>query len=223
MKIKATELVWDTTIYPREDVSSVQISSMVDSLRLGETLPPIIADEKTKAIIDGVHRWHAYRRFAGDDCLIECTLQQFETSADMFIAAMRTNSAHGLNMTPFEKKKCVLRALELNISREVITEALRISPETWDRFKATTAYRDDGAGNKIPIALKGSMADLSGKTLNKRQLEANEYAGGMPPTYYVNLLINLLEAGLASRASETLRDRLQKLHSLLESKLMQKV
>src|SRR5208283_55156 len=55
-KIALSELILDPEIYPRAEVSSMNVSSIKNALRAGITLPPIIIDKKSRRIIDGAHR-----------------------------------------------------------------------------------------------------------------------------------------------------------------------
>ncbi len=70
-----SDLTWDHFIYPRAAKSDKTISAYVESLAAGADFPPITIQrifnytgdaEKPEAtiIIDGIHRWHAFRNAA---------------------------------------------------------------------------------------------------------------------------------------------------------------
>lgn len=221
-KMKVTDLVWDTTLYPRQDVSDVQIARMVDALRCGEKFPPIIVDTKSQRIIDGTHRWKATIKFMGEEALIECDLRDFENDAAMFLAAVHSNTGHGLGLNSFERTKCLLRMKELGIERDVALTALRMTADRGERMEQTrTAYRVV-AGKKEPIAIKGAMHDFKGQEFTKKQEQVNRYSGGMRPGYYIQQIIGLVESGLIIKADDKTIELLATLRDLLVKKLPHK-
>lgn len=212
MLIKAAELIWDTTIYPRQSVSSHHIGMLADALRAGEHLPPIVIESKTKRIVDGVNRWNAYRKVFGDACEIECDPHDYVDDRALFLDAIQLNTAHGLSLAQCEKTKCALTLESMGVAREEIMQVLRVTAETFDRLTAQTAFRVSDGGR---IPLKVPMRRLSGKTLTKKQEETNRYVGGMRPLYYVNCVVGLLESGVCDDGTSELSDALSRLRELL--------
>lgn len=215
-QLKATDLIWDTTLYPRQDVSSVHISELADALRMEQKLPAIVVDQDSKRIADGVNRWKAYQKVFGPDCLIPCDVRRFANEKDLFLFAVSSNTAHGLGLTPFEKTKCLLEGDKLGITREEMGIALRLPPERAERMTAKTAYRAIPGGNDSElIPLKGALQHLAGSVLTKKQIAANAYSGGMRPLYYVNQVALLLESGVCKDAGQELVAGLYRLQELL--------
>lgn len=219
-EIEVVHLVFDETIYPRAAISEMHVSRLADSLRAGEQVPPILVESHTKRIIDGVHRWKAWRKVYGEESKIPCELISENDEAKLFILCVDRNTAHGLGLNPFERTKCLLRLSELGVTREVALKALRMTFDSAERMeKAKTAFRDLPGGKKEQIPIKGAMYDFRGETLNKRQQAVNKMAGGMRPVYYIEQLIGLLEANLCARAEKRVLDRLEALRDLLTEKL----
>ena len=50
--VPLSQLVKDYTVYPRKDVFWQNVESLVEALRAGATLPPIIVDRATHRIVD---------------------------------------------------------------------------------------------------------------------------------------------------------------------------
>jgi hypothetical protein len=212
-------LTFSAAIYPRQSVSEQHVNEIADALRSGHEMPCILVDRKAKVIVDGVHRWRAYAKVYGNEAEIPCVLRDFATENDLFIAAIEANSAHGLPYTSFEQTQCILAAKERGIALEVLSQAMHITIEKIDRIVVgKTGFERVGEEDR-PIALKGSMHQLKGRTLNKLQLEANRYAGGMKPQYYINQLTALVRGGLCAWGGENVLVSLRQLRDLLNEKI----
>src|SRR5579883_2914124 len=163
MKIRAEELSLDMAIYPRESVNEVHVNALADALRCGALLPPLIVDRKSKRIIDGVHRWKAWRKVKGESVEIDCVLRKYLSEAELFKDAIALNADHGLRYTPFEHTRCVLRAEEMGISRAEIAAIIRVPLEKLERrVESKTGFRRIGE-TVSPEPLKRSLEQLAGR------------------------------------------------------------
>ena len=68
--MKASELLLDYDLYPRERIEPFNVNQMIEALTAGRELPPIIVDRKSLRVIDGFHRVKAYQRLHGPDAEI---------------------------------------------------------------------------------------------------------------------------------------------------------
>lgn len=59
-QINLSDVIFDTEIYPREKWNSKTVEVYADALKAGATFPPIILEEGTNRLLDGVHRWKAH-------------------------------------------------------------------------------------------------------------------------------------------------------------------
>src|SRR5271155_2464210 len=59
--IALSELVLDFDIYPRVDVDTTNVSRIQDAITAKVAMPPLVIDKTSKRIIDGFHRYKAYR------------------------------------------------------------------------------------------------------------------------------------------------------------------
>jgi len=221
VNIAVSELVFDPNIYPRASgPSTSNIAQLAEALRAGETLPPIVATKKTRRLVDGVNRWRAWRRVHGPDSKIPCEIVEEEDDRELFVLAVKQNTAHGLGLSQYDRTASLVRMEQLGVTREVALTALRITAEFGERIEAKkTAYRKGDAGQPEKVALKGAMHGFRGETLSKRQERANLSAGGMKPEYYCNQMISLVEAGIIAKASASLLQRLRLLKELLNATL----
>jgi len=211
MKIKLALLVLDYDLYPRQDVDSANVRSLVEALNAGVELPPIVIDKQSKRVVDGIHRVHSYRRVLDETATIEVIARNYASDAEMFLDAIQLNAGHGKRLSPFDKARAILRAEELKIEVDRIAGALHITIDRVGEIEIRKGARTNGQ----KIIIKNTLRHLAGGKLNKKQRVANDRAGGMFPLYYVNQVINIIEGDVLDRENEKLMERLGELRELL--------
>jgi len=103
IKLKLFELVQDFSVYPRKSTDAYYIASLVAAVRAGIKLPPIIICAATKRIVDGFHRFCAYKSVFGEDCEVECEEREYATEQELFQDAADENRTHGLRLSNRDK------------------------------------------------------------------------------------------------------------------------
>jgi len=111
---KVGELIWRQDLYPRFEPNPAIIQQYAEDLSL---LPPIEVNQHNE-IIDGYHRWTAYKKVLADEqatkeekevaSTIEVTVTQTEGDRHFARLAMRRNAKHGLYISSAEKKNWLL-------------------------------------------------------------------------------------------------------------------
>ena len=230
-KVNISELILDYTLYPRTKVDSQHVSYMVESLRAGVALPPVIIDEKSKRIIDGFHRISAHKRYFNDDEKIMVIMKRYNSDQEMFLDAMRYNASHGRSLTSYDKAHCVLRSEELNIDPEVVASALNLTTEKIGELRTerigelkTVVPSSGGKRRKTATGKRGKLFPLkrtiehkAGTILNEDQMAANDKLSGANQSFYVNQIILLIENDLLDTENEKLMTRLDYLGGLLSN------
>jgi len=188
-KVPIEKLVEDMDFYPRNEVSSVVVTSLVDALEAGSTLPPIVADSKFR-LVDGWHRLRAHKKFGATMVMVD--IREFASDAEMFKVAVELNSGHGRRLDTYDLKRSVLRMQELGLAMKDMAEAVRMTPARLeDLIKGRATQGND------QVILKAGLAHLQGTKLTKNQRIGVEKASGMQSLYHVNQLLNLLENEIA--------------------------
>jgi hypothetical protein len=215
VKIKASKLVMDYTIYPREQIRSYHVSQIAEALEAGAKLPPIVADKKSQRITDGFHRFRAYQKVFGSEAEIPVIFKAYQNEGEMFLDAVALNATHGRNLTPFDRARVLVRAEELKIETPLIAKALNMTPERLGELKVSRL----GYLASKPVILKRTVAHLAGEDLTEKQAEYNRLAGGMNQTFYINQVIGLLESDAVDWEDEKVVKALKRLHYLLDEAL----
>jgi len=61
--LRLDEVVYDKSIYPRENWNNHTVDSFADVLKAGGEFPAIVLEENTNRLLDGMHRWKAYQKY----------------------------------------------------------------------------------------------------------------------------------------------------------------
>jgi hypothetical protein len=211
-RVPAVELVEDLSLYPRLQVDDWYVSRLAEALRSGATLPPIVADRKSKRIVDGFHRRRAALRAFGPTAEVEVLFRDYPDERSLYLDALRLNAHHGKRLTTAEEVRAVIRGQELGIEPRVIADTLAIRVEKLEGL----LERKTARGTVEPIVvLKPSFGHLAGEKLTREQELANKHSGGHQASFYARMLIQLLESGAVDENNRTLMERLARLHELL--------
>lgn len=215
--LKASELIEDFSIYPRNCVFDGHVYDLAESLRSGAALPPLVADAKTKRLTDGFHRRRAAIRVFGAEAEVEVMLVQFKGESEMVCDAIARNAQHGRRLTTADIARCAALAKQFRISREKMAGLLHV---TRDRLADITATRFATGKGGAPVLLRRPMAHLAGTKLTAAQEKVADHVGGQSALYYVNRLIDLIESKSLPPDDEVLFKRLKVLHQWLEESLV---
>lgn len=213
--LKASELIEDFSIYPRNCVFDGHVYDLAETIRAGAVLPPCVADSKTKRLTDGFHRRRSFVRVFGDDAPVDVMLVDFKSDADMVCDAIARNAMHGRRLTTADFARCAALGKQFRISRERLADLLHV---TRDKLKEITATRF-AKGSRGDVVLRRPMAHLAGRKLTKAQEAVADHVGGQTAIYHVNRLIDLIESR-SLPDDEKLFERMKQLHGCLEGMLV---
>lgn len=215
-KAKLSDLILDFDLYPRNDISSTHISALFDALQVGTDLPPIIADRKSKRVVDGFHRHRAHQRFGSKK--VEVIWREYKNEAQLFIDAVRLNVSHGRPFDTNDRKRAVLRLEEFGLKSSDISDIVRLPKSRIDEFKLALVTGHSGG----PVIVKRGLSQHVPKsgTMSKAQEKVNNSWSGAQPTFHVNQLVKLLEAGFRPKTPAFIdgMDRLCELWMIIRRK-----
>ena len=208
---KLSELVLDFNVYPRGKVDSQHVAQFVTSIEAKVELPPIIVEKKSKRIVEGFHRFNAYKRAYDLDYEVTCIEKSYKDDGEFFLAAMQYNASHGRALTPHDQAHCLIMAENFKLSDHLVATALNL---TTGRIKGLRSTRIGKIGAR-PIALKQTIKHLAGRNLSENQEVANRKLGGMNQLFYVNQVVMLIENDLVDMDNNQLMNGFKKLRALL--------
>ena len=211
--MKAAALVLDFDFYPRGELNSYNVRSLVEAAAFGAELPPVLIDKKSKRVTDGFHRVTAKRK-EGPDAMIAVVEKNYKNDGEMILDAAKFNDIHGLPLDTCDKVRCVTLAMKAGLSLAKLAGALHMTTEKLeDLHNGSTAKSSTGM---TTIALKRTNRHMAGRKLTKTQEKVNRHSTGLNQVTYANQLIDLIRSKLLNKSDEKLMARLQVLHGLLD-------
>ena len=186
--VDISDLILDFNLYPRTQISPVNVTNLAESISAGFDIPPIKVDRQSKRVVDGFHRVEAFKRLKLEK--IPVIFKDYPSEAEMFADAVRCNSTHGKQLSTYDQKRVIAKASELGLEREKICEILRITIDKLERIKGEKAFSPEG---KV-LPLKRGLEFLRDRKLTKKQEKLIKKWGGMNIKFYLNQLIAYLEA-----------------------------
>lgn len=216
--LSITELIVDLNLYPRSQIDDNHVSYMLSAYKAKSKFPPIVIDQKSKRIVDGVHRYNMYKRI-DKGMSVEVIEKQYKDDAEMFWHAMRLNSNHGKGLTPFDRAKCISKAHEIGLTYAQIANALLMPLDSVDKMRVERMGKLNISGKMKDAPLKRTIRHMAGKTMTENQWQANDKLGGMNQQFYVEQLVTIIESNLLDAEDENLMQRLKHLKKLLNESL----
>jgi ParB-like chromosome segregation protein Spo0J len=222
--VPIAELVEDMTIYPRHTVDEQYVASLVLALRAGTQLPPIVADKKSKRLVDGWHRLRAYRRVVGDTAAVDVDLRTYKSEAAILLDTIALNSTHGRKLDRVDQVRVVMLAERAGITAVQIASVLHIPTERVDTLRVRVATLPEGGnGQAVPgtnsVALKRPVAHLAGTMLTAEQAARLRSVPGTSYLLVARQLIDAVRHKLLNPSDAKLRESLIELREVLTTYL----
>jgi ParB-like chromosome segregation protein Spo0J len=157
MYISIDRILIDETIYPRNQVSWRHIESLLDALRVGDVLPPILVGKRDDryVIIGGRHRYEAHRRRKLPRIAAIVT-KELETQ--WFPLAVKDNATHGHGLSYQEKLSAAMQLTRMKFSSEEIAKIVRIPVSEFEKAISERGVWSDSDAVK-PVVLKAPLVE----------------------------------------------------------------
>ena len=216
--VPLAELVEDMDVYPRHAVDTAHVQSLAFALETGATCPPLVADKKSKRIVDGWHRARAYKRVLGANGAVDVELIAYRDEEALIIDAVQRNAAHGRKFDAIDRVRAVLMLERQGVSTVKIAVAMSIPEDRVIKMMVRVAHGNTGTvpGTK-KIVLKRPVHHLQGTTLNKRQIEVHSMLPGTSFLLIARQLCRALEVDMVNLEDAKLIDQLRTLRDVLVS------
>ena len=101
--IKIKDITFREDLYPRVNTDPTLIQRYADNI---EILPPIEVNQQN-IIIDGFHRWTAYKKVEAET--INAIATETKSDMEIFSLAIQRNASHGLQLSEKDKEKTAIK------------------------------------------------------------------------------------------------------------------
>jgi len=132
-RIRTEQVVWDSSIYPRDKWNTSTIERYADALEAGSEFPPILLEEGTNRLLDGKHRLEAHKKAGRSEIAAEWRAVPEGMTALYYAASL--SSQHGDRLSNGDLKKIAEAEFEANP---------KLDPTTWGKglgISKSTVYR----------------------------------------------------------------------------------
>ncbi len=209
-RLKAATLIEDFDLYPRHDVDSAHVTDLVQALRVGTKLPPVVVDKASLRVIDGFHRRRAALRAHGPDAEVDADLRTYKDEAAMFEEAVALNASHGRKLDKQDLTRIGDIADRLGISEGRQAVLLHIEPTRLIEYKGRIVYVDD---DPTPVPAKPVAEPFFGQKVTEAQASAMRSFSGMRLKQQITQLRGVVASGLYNAADPAI---LRALHGLAD-------
>jgi transcriptional regulator with XRE-family HTH domain len=148
--MKIDEVIWDDAVYPRAAVSQNTVAAYVEALSIGAQFPAVMVQRVVNytpggdvsatvvILIDGVHRWHAFKQAGRTDIPVihyQDAVLDYETAKTrLLLESARNNTSHGDRLSPNDKKRIARNTAssdpECRYKESYLAEKLGVSQQT---------------------------------------------------------------------------------------------
>ncbi len=136
--ISVSEVVFREDLYPRIEHDPRLVQKYSEDL---EVLPPIEVNQHYE-LIDGWHRWTAYRKIGAET--IPVIITQTKSDVEFLSLAIERNAKHGQQLTNTDKRRMAIRLFNSGAGvtdKTYLAKILSVSRKTIDRYLKETEDR----------------------------------------------------------------------------------
>jgi ParB-like chromosome segregation protein Spo0J len=218
VEVPLAALVEDLAVYPRHAVDSQHVAGLVDALKAGVQLPPLVVEKPpqgkdTHRIVDGVHRYRALRRVIGPRGTASVLIKSYAGEAELILDAVALNSAHGRRLDRMDQARAVLLAEEAGASARQISVVLHVPEKRVEELRVRIAHVEFPDGPAV--VLKRPAQHFAGKTMTEKQAAAHQSMPGTSLLLTARQLLLAIETDLVNPEDEPLRRVLGELSDAL--------
>lgn len=143
-RILLENVVVDMNVYPRTAPSEATINRYTEALRAGDEFPPIVLQEGTDILLDGLHRWKAHPLADFDTIAVEH--HQVPEGMPLKLYAASLSVSHGDRLPGTDLKQVARDTIKVNphFSQKEIARRLSVTPKTVSNWTSdiTERHRD---------------------------------------------------------------------------------
>jgi len=212
---KIKELTFDKSFYPRAGVNLVTVLSYASAMKTGSKFPPILVGmyKGKKYVLDGWHRSRAVKQ--NKEKYIEGEYQKFKNEREMYIEAVRRNTTHGLQYSPYEKRRMILRLEELDVDVATIEDLVKIPLDKITKFVANGSMVNAITGKRV--AVKSTLKPFAGGLASEELLNAQKIMANTGQEHLLDQIIALFRNDAVDFNNREVTKKLSQLYHILES------
>lgn len=108
------DVIYNKNIYPRDKIDQSKVDEYADYIGV---LPPVEINQKNE-LIDGVHRYFAYKKAGQKVIIVSDTIIETKTDIEAKLISIEKNALHGLPLTQKEKRNLVIEYYQNHLEND---------------------------------------------------------------------------------------------------------
>jgi len=148
--VQLSQIVFDEAVYPRKAHDPALVQKYADSIENIEAAGKYIAVAADYTLLDGKHRWLAYRTVSRDapDTEIPVLWYDVKDAHAKFALAVELNSTHGYQLTTEDKEAAAKSLYSYGYKQETIAKMLSVSLAKVNSWLARTIKENKEKQNR---------------------------------------------------------------------------
>ena len=199
-KVPLAQVYFDEEFYPRAQPSWQTAYIYSQNMLSGSKFPPItLALFNGKMyLVDGKHRYEAHKRLKKK--VIAAEIFSGWSKRKIFEEAITRNVAHGQVLSPYEKRKLILRLREMKYKDKHISKLINVPQDKLVTFVGERLVSSTTGTVIIDTIVKSAFKHKAGGQYSVHEIEQMESVSGQTSThsqvYLFNQVNQLLENNL---------------------------
>ena len=212
--LKISDLTIDSELYPRIKSGWLTAYQYAQAMKANSVFPPITVGiyRKKKYVVDGVHRIEAKKMLKEE--YIDAIVKTYESEREMFVDAVKLNSAHGRQLSVQEKVRIIYKLKKMRFKLQEISELIKVPIDKIGLLQQRIITGPKGE----PIYLKSVLANMDTGDGTLQTVDQTSF-NVASVTALLTQMIELLESGAYSIEQPQIKEMSVRLFQLLQQKL----
>lgn len=198
--------------YPRISVDWITCARYYNALKSGAKFPPIIVAQIDKEyfLVDGAHRLKAFKD--NKETHIQAEILRGLNKEDIYLESVKRNVIHGRQFSTQEVTNICITLEKWNLSKEKISEIVRIPTDKLTSFVAKRMTRITETQEEIP--LKAPLRNLA--EFEFEAMPNQKRISGTSQIQMLESIIKLLRNSWIDKKNKIVIKKLRTINKLLE-------
>lgn len=217
--LKLSEIKFDENLYPRSRYNWMVAYDYSQSMKAGSKFPPITVAlyNRKYLLVDGKHRMEGKK--ICKETHIQAEVLSGLSYDEIYIEAVRRNTEHGYNLSPYDKRNIIVKLQKMNLSSEQISGLIKIPMKNLEGFvmkKLTNTI----TGREV--VLKSPLGHLSEEIVDDNLENEQSIYNVRTQMAILGEVISLIKNGYLNLEHPMVNTKLAELKRLLRGKIVQK-
>lgn len=196
-----------------------RLARLVAALRIGDELPPMVADRKSKLLVSGLLRRQAYLKVFGPDAKVEVDFISLPTVADRLLYRVDEDSTGPTPLTGISRALIFDRLEKLGVSEEAVAKALHRGKFSYASLAGRRVVVLNADGTAETASVKAGVS--TDKVFTRAEYESHISKDvHMQVPIFANQLADHLNKGWVNLEDEKTQVALARLFRALEDHVM---